>query len=202
MCVYSWQASGLTNSIRIFVEIYLTTPQQLKLWAAESRPNEKEATVLVAFLFNNIIPWATACKRQSSYQEHQCDKRLLHSIQESIRNVYAHEINLSSRATCNITNFMRSGEKNCMATFIKSSVCEWKRQLSWGPFCRYVFSSASASLFEAFYITMSGNILHMSVWFLLLTIMFQVYVRSQHVSGAFLSPHFGWNCWSEWIWKN
>jgi hypothetical protein len=41
---------------------------------------------------------------ENSYRKHQCDERLLHSAQDSIRNVYAIKINLSYGTSCNITN--------------------------------------------------------------------------------------------------
>lgn len=50
-----------------------------------------------AVSFINNIPSSNSLKMTELklVGEHQCDKRLLHSIQESIRNVYAYEINLS-----------------------------------------------------------------------------------------------------------
>lgn len=89
----------------------------IKLWAVEWLiVDEADSLVYhpllsISIIFINIQPQATAWKRSGAHiKEHQCDKRLLHSIQDSIRNVDAHEINL---ATCNITNFVKYGEILC-----------------------------------------------------------------------------------------
>lgn len=86
----------------------------IKLWADEWFLMMKADSLVyhlflsISVIFINIEPQATAWKLFAAHiREHQCDKRLLRSIQNSIRNVDAHEINLP---TCNITNFMKYGE--------------------------------------------------------------------------------------------
>jgi hypothetical protein len=150
------------------------TPRQLKrrrmneCFMAYRKKSGGENASAVSFI--NNIPSSNSLKMtelKAGRGEHQCDKRLLHSIQESIRNVYAYEINLSCGTSCNITNFMKYGELlMCTPATLwkgrerkKLHKCEGEQKkkpiVPGGTFCQwanvYVFSSASnrSSLFES-----------------------------------------------------
>lgn len=146
-----------------------------------------------------IWAWTYPPEQQLENDRAQCDKRLLHSIQESIRNVYAHEINLSDGTSCNITNLVKYGASLCARAFILFRKCTTKRREKAnrpeGLFCQwtiYVFSSALEvflclerfSLFTSFI----RKVYFVYVWFLLLAIIFQ-HTYSVCWSGfLFLSP--------------